>query len=114
MAISPRLRGSVPSTRVGNAAPGLRSGLFARLLVPSPSSAPRIVVPESAVFQRGGLSGVFVVTKGQVRLRWVAVGATDGGITEVRAGLEAGERVALAPVGLVDGQPVTEGRPETR
>jgi RND family efflux transporter MFP subunit len=97
------------------AAPGLRSGLFARLLVPSPSSsAPRIVVPESAVFQRGGLSGVFVVAKGEARLRWVAVGATGGGVTEVRAGLEGGERVALAPAGLVDGQPVTEGRAETR
>jgi RND family efflux transporter MFP subunit len=97
------------------AAPGLRSGLFARLLVPSPSSSvPRIVVPESAVFQRGGLSGVFVVTKAQARLRWVAVGGTEGGFTEVRAGLEAGERVVLEPAGLIDGQPVAEALRETR
>ena len=90
------------------AAPGLRSGLFARLLVPSPLSAPRLVVPAGAVFQRGGLYGVFVVTKAEARLRWVAVGATAGGLTEVRAGLEAGERVALEPAGLADGQPVAE------
>jgi RND family efflux transporter MFP subunit len=96
------------------ASPGLRSGLFARLLVPVPASASRIVVPEGAVFRRGGLNGVFVVTAAEARLRWVAVGATTGGLTEVRAGLEAGEQVALEPAGLVDGQPVTEARSEAR
>jgi hypothetical protein len=60
------------------------------------------------VFQRGGLSGVFVVAKGEARLRWVAVGATAGDVTEVRAGLEAAERVALEPGGLADGQAVAE------
>jgi len=95
-------------------APGLRSGLFARLLVPSALGAPRLVVPEGAVFQRGGLNGVFVVTKTEARLRWVAVGATAGGLTEVRAGVEAGEHVALKPADLVDGQPVTEVRSEAR
>jgi len=93
---------------------GLRSGLFARLLVPSPVGAPRLLVPSAAVFQRGGLNGLFVVTGGTARLRWVAVGSTEGSSTEVRAGLDAGERVALDPEGLVDGQPVTEIAPGTR
>jgi len=95
-------------------APGLRSGLFARLLVPVAAGEPRLVVPTEAVFERGGLSGVFVVTAGTARLRWVAVGSTTGALTELRAGVEAGERVARQPAGLVDGQPVVEAAAGTR
>jgi RND family efflux transporter MFP subunit len=90
------------------AAPGLRSGLFARLVAPSPVSSPRLTVPASAVFRRGGLSGVFVVAEGKARLRWIAAGASAEGRTEVRAGLEAGERVALEPDRLADGARVAE------
>ena len=66
------------------------------------------------MFQRGGLTGVFVVTDGTARLRWVAVGSAAGASTEIRAGVEAGERVALDPAGLVDGEPVTEAASGTR
>jgi membrane fusion protein (multidrug efflux system) len=90
------------------AAPGLRSGLFARLLVPSPVGAPRLLVPSAAVFQRGGLNGLFVVAERTARLRWVAIGATERSLTEIRAGVDAGERVAVEPGGLVDGAPVSE------
>ena len=45
--------------------------LFARLLVPSAVGAPRLLVPSTAVFQRGGLNGLFVVAEGTARLRWV-------------------------------------------
>jgi RND family efflux transporter MFP subunit len=89
-------------------APGLRSGLFARLLLPAPGAEPRLMVPTSALFQRGGLTGAFVVADGRARLRWVAPGAREGAETEVRAGLEAGEKVAVAPAGLVDGASVVE------
>jgi RND family efflux transporter MFP subunit len=85
------------------ASPGLRSGLFARLEFPAPGGEARLLVPESAVFARGGLSGVFVVADGRARLRWVAVGESAGGTTEVRAGVEVGERVATDPSGLADG-----------
>ena len=89
-------------------AAGLRSGLFARLILASPSATPRITIPAGAVFERGGLSGVFVVAGGSARLRWIAAGTTTDGRTEVRAGLEPGERVVLEPAGLADGTPVTE------
>jgi hypothetical protein len=92
------------------AAPGLRAGLFARLLVLGLVSDPRITVPAAALFERGGLSGLFVVAGGKARLRWVAVGARDGETVEVRAGVEPGERVVLGPAGLVDGNPVRETR----
>jgi hypothetical protein len=68
------------------------------------------VAPTTALFQRGGLTGLFVVADGKARLRWVAVGRADGGLTEIRAGLEAGERVASDPVGLTDGAPVVGAR----
>ncbi|HET7294728.1 MAG TPA: efflux RND transporter periplasmic adaptor subunit [Vicinamibacteria bacterium] len=91
-------------------AAGLRSGLFARLHLPASDGSARLTVPAQAVLARGGLSGVFVVEGGRARLRWIAVGATSGARTEVRAGLEAGERVALDPGVLRDGQPVAEAR----
>jgi NAD(P)H-flavin reductase len=90
------------------AAPGLRAGLFARLLVPGVAAEARILVPAAAAFERGGLTGVFVVADGKARLRWVAVGARQGETVEIRAGLEPGERVALEPALLADGAPVRE------
>jgi RND family efflux transporter MFP subunit len=96
------LRADLPS------APGLRSGLFARLLVEAPGSQPRLFVPRAALVERGGLTGVFVVEDGVARLRWIAPGAAQADAIEVRAGLEAGERVALDPASLADGAPVRE------
>jgi RND family efflux transporter MFP subunit len=92
------------------AASGLRSGLFARIDWPAVAEEPRLSVPASALFPRGGLTGVFLADSGQARLRWVAAGATRAGRTEIRAGLEAGERVIADPAGLADGVPVVEAR----
>ena len=91
-------------------AAGLRAGLFARLLVPGIAADPRLMAPAAALFERGGLTGLFVVSDGRARLRWVAAGARDGDRVEIRAGVEPGERVALEPNGLVDGSPVSEQR----
>jgi RND family efflux transporter MFP subunit len=92
------------------AAPGLRAGLFARLLVPGVVSESRLTVPATALFERGGLTGLFVVDEGHARLRWVAAGARDGEQVEIRAGVEAGERVVLDPAGVEDGLAVHELR----
>jgi RND family efflux transporter MFP subunit len=91
-------------------APGLRSGLFARLLVPGGAGEPRLTVPVAAVVQRGGLSGLFVVSADRAHLRWVAVGEAGSDTVEVRAGVEAGAAVVLDPAGLVDGQRVEVAR----
>jgi RND family efflux transporter MFP subunit len=91
-------------------ASGLRAGLFARLLVPGVAADPRLTVPAAALFDRGGLTGLFVVSDGKARLRWVAVGARDGDTVEIRAGVEPGERVVLDPAGLTDGALVKETR----
>jgi hypothetical protein len=87
-------------------APGLRSGLFARLAIPRPDATARLTVPSRAIVERGGLVGVFVVAGDSARLRWVAVGETRQDATELRAGADAGERVVLDPSGLVDGAPI--------
>jgi RND family efflux transporter MFP subunit len=91
-------------------APGVRSGSFARLAVPTPEGERRLVIPAEAAFERGGLTGVFVVDEGVARLRWVAAGARGADEMEVRAGVEAGERVVVQPSGLEDGTPVEEQR----
>jgi RND family efflux transporter MFP subunit len=91
------------------AAPAVRSGLFARVAVPGVEEAEeRLMVPASAVLDRGGLSGLYVVSDGRARLRWVALGSRAGDVVEVRAGAEAGERVVLEPAGLADGARVSE------
>jgi RND family efflux transporter MFP subunit len=95
-----------------DAAPGLRSGVFARLLVPGAGGEPRLTIPAAAAFARGGLTGVFVAEQGRARLRFIAPGAAAGDALEVRAGLSAGERVVLDPQGLQDGAPVVSA--ETR
>jgi hypothetical protein len=65
-------------------------------------------VPESAVFRRGGLTGVFVVAEGHAHLRWIAPGPAASGTVEVRAGASQGEKAVLDPAGLADGAPVVE------
>jgi RND family efflux transporter MFP subunit len=86
----------------------LRSGLFAWIELPAvASTSPRLVVPSAAVFDRGGLTGVFVVEGERARLRWIATGRREGSSTEVRAGLREGETVVLDPRGLSDGTRVT-------
>ena len=105
-----QVRADLPTT------PGARSGMFARIrLALSPaakdagSTEARLVIPASAIVRRGGLAGVFVVSGGNVRLRWLAVGEPEAGTVEVRAGLRDGERVVADPSGLVDGAAVQEG-----
>jgi hypothetical protein len=55
------------------------------------------------------LAGVFVLSNGHARLRWIAVAEPEDGTVEVRAGLRDGERVVADPSGLVDGAAVQEG-----
>lgn len=89
----------------------LRSGLFARLSVPRAGAAAALYVPKSAIFERGGLTGVFVAQQDHARLRWVATGRALGERVEVRAGVAAGELVVLDPAGLLDGAPISSPGP---
>lgn len=96
--------------------PSLQSGLFASALLPS-GQRQVLRVPRSAVVQRGGIVGVFVVDSGHAAFRMVMLAGEDaaagpGGNTgdhsgdassdrltepEVLSGLSAGDRVIVEP-----------------
>ena len=60
--------------------------------------AERLLVPTRALVRRSEVTGVYVVSDDDVRLRQVRAGNTFGDRTEILAGLSAGERLALDPV----------------
>lgn len=90
---------------VPNADGRLKSGMFARMLVPT-GQRPAVTVPRAAIVERGQLRGVFVVASdGLARLRWIRLGHEVGdGDVEVLAGLAGGETVAFAAA-----SPLAEG-----
>ena len=92
--------------RVHQGGAALRSGTFARLVLPADAEAPArgVWVPRSALVERGDLTGVFVVKGAQAQLRWLALGEGAGDRVPVRAGLAAGEAVIDVPDALRDGQ----------
>ncbi|MGN2250194.1 efflux RND transporter periplasmic adaptor subunit [Frateuria sp. GZRe14] len=57
----------------------------------------RLLVPASALVQRGELQGVYVLGQGAPQLRQLRTGARYGDAVEVLAGLDDGERIALDP-----------------
>jgi RND family efflux transporter MFP subunit len=79
------------------AAPGLKSGAFARVLFPQ-GAHQALLIPQAAVLDRAGVHGVFVLDKdGIAHYRMVRTGAGQpGGMVEVLAGLAAGERVVAS------------------
>jgi RND family efflux transporter MFP subunit len=85
-----------------------RAGAFARLRLPRGGDEEAVpLVPAAALFERGALTGVFVVRDGRAWLRWISPGEPAGDAVLVRAGLRAGEVVVVGPPeGLRDGVPV--------
>lgn len=82
----------------------VRAGQFARVALPGPSVR-TLLVPSSALERIGQMERVFVVGSGdKAILRLVRSGAARGDQVEVVSGLEAGERVVVAPpAGLREG-----------
>lgn len=60
--------------------------------------AKRLLVPASALVQRGEIVAVYVIGNHEVKLRQVRTGYHDGDQVEVLAGLDDGERIATDPV----------------
>ena len=86
----------------------LKSGMYAQVLLPS-GEATAITVPESAIVERGQLSGIYAVKDGTVLLRWVRTGKRYGDRIEVLSGLSEGERyVVNGDQRLLDGQAVAD------
>ncbi len=71
------------------------------------TSAPQILIPETAVIEVQGRSGVFALERDVAKFQPVEVGQRKGGRAEIKSGLRAGQRIVLdPPVELKDGDRV--------
>lgn len=85
--------------------PGLKSGMFGRFQLDKGISR-TILVPTSAVVERGELTSVYVVGADRIaRLRWIKAGRRFDQQLEILSGVNVGERV------LMDGSRGTDGAP---
>ncbi len=79
----------------------LRSGLFGRAQF-SRGERQALMIPRSAVVERGQLQGIYVLDQNKVAsLRYITLGKPSGAEVEVLAGLQDGERLVAKP-GAVD------------
>lgn len=76
---------------------GVVAGLFARVF-PGENASEGILIPASALVQRGQLSGVYVVREGILRYRLVKTGRRLGESVEILSGLSPGETVVTKGV----------------
>ncbi|HUW54023.1 MAG TPA: efflux RND transporter periplasmic adaptor subunit [Rhodanobacter sp.] len=81
--------------------PGDKTGLYPGMTVKvafATGQTQRLLVPASALVQRGEILGVYVLGQHGVMLRQLRTGHRYGGQVEVLAGLGDGERIATDPV----------------
>ncbi len=79
----------------------LHSGLFGRAQF-SRGERQALLIPRSAVVERGQLQGIYVLDQNKVAsLRYITLGKPSGAEVEVLAGLQDGERLVAKP-GTVD------------
>ena len=75
--------------------PGLRSGMFGRLFIPTGSATP-LTVPSRAIESIGQIQQVWVLSEGDVpQRRYVRTGRTYADRVEILSGLQQGERVVV-------------------
>lgn len=85
------------------ATPGLKTGMFGRFQLDKGTSD-TLVVPASALVQRGELTGLFVVGADQVsRLRLVKLGRRFDDRAEILSGVDVGEEILLRAAQGLDG-----------
>ena len=76
---------------------GIYPGMFVKTAFQI-GTTERLNIPSRALVQRGEVSAVYVINGNQVQLRQVRPGRVNGAETEILAGLESGETVALEPI----------------
>ena len=85
---------------------GLKTGMFGRFQLEKGTSK-TILVPWTAVVERGELTSVFAVGSDQIaRLRWVKVGRRLDQQVEILSGVNVGESVLLDATRGIDGMAV--------
>jgi multidrug efflux pump subunit AcrA (membrane-fusion protein) len=90
--------------------PGLRSGMFGRLFIPTGSVTP-LTVSQKAIQKLGAVELVWVVfEQNRPERRYVRTGRLYEDRVEILSGLKEGERVVLVPPGEVEEPPGDEAR----
>jgi membrane fusion protein, multidrug efflux system len=82
------------------ALPDLRAGMFGRAGFAARKRG-ALLVPQSAVLERGQIRSVYVVEGDTARLRFVTLGEGHSDQREVLSGLTAGERIIITPPPLL-------------
>lgn len=75
----------------------IKPGQVAKVVFDVPASQTVLLIPKTALWQRGELSAVYVVTDRNIFLRQVRLGETRGESIELISGVNSGERIALIP-----------------
>lgn len=90
----------------------LRSGIYGKARFIS-GQRQALVIPKTAISQRGQLTGVFVVDQsGLARLRLIKTGRPFGDNVEILSGLNAGELIVInGPATIQDGTRVRDAAP---
>ncbi len=73
----------------------VNSGTFARVSF-TRGERPTLMLPSSAIVERAGINGVFVVLNGRAFFHMVRTGAVIGDMVEVQAGLVVGDQVVVS------------------
>ncbi|MBI4781692.1 MAG: efflux RND transporter periplasmic adaptor subunit [Oscillatoriophycideae cyanobacterium NC_groundwater_1537_Pr4_S-0.65um_50_18] len=90
----------------------LISGMFGRIILPVGGKQDTILIPSTALVQRGQLQGVYVISTNPSNrptavLRWVKTGQQQGAQVEIVSGLMTGDRIITSSIEqLSDGQPI--------
>jgi RND family efflux transporter MFP subunit len=79
---------------------GLRAGMFGRAAF-AEGKREALLVPQSAVLERGQIRSVYVLEGDTARLRLVTLGDPRDNRREILSGLTAGEKIIVAPSPLV-------------
>ncbi len=89
-----------------NSGPQLRSGQFARVIIPGERKE-SLFVPSAAIHTFGQMEIMFVINENVAHMRLIHTGIVVGDQTEILAGVEPGEVIAITNISqLIDGQPV--------
>jgi RND family efflux transporter MFP subunit len=81
---------------IANPAGLIGSGMFARAFFPGPMRD-TLLMPSSALVQKGQLRGVYVAAGGRAHLRWLRLGKVYGQNIEVFSGLDEGDQIIVSP-----------------
>jgi len=86
--------------------PRLRSGQFARVIIPGDRKK-SLFVPSTVIHSFGQMEKIFVSSQNKAHLRLIRTGMVVDDLTEVLAGLDPGETIITTNSSqLVDGQPI--------